>query len=141
MSRSQRLTFLAIAAVIAIVAVVILASSGGGDDAGTSAQATSTATPAPGAAETATPTATAQPQPPLVTGNGVEKLRFKQGDTVRFRVRANTADEVHVHGYDLKKDVEPGQTVTFSFPASITGIFEIEFENAGKQIAQLRVDP
>jgi hypothetical protein len=144
MSRGQRLTFLGIAVVIAIVAVVILAASGGsGNDesSDTSAQATPAATATAGAGETATPTATAKPEPPLVTGNGIAKLRFKQGDTVVFRVRVNTADEVHVHGYDLKKDVTPGQTVTFSFPASITGIFEIEFENAGRQIAQLRVDP
>jgi hypothetical protein len=56
-------------------------------------------------------------------------------------VRSSVADEVHVHGYDLMKDVEPGKTVTFSFPADITGIFEVELEGAGKQIAQLRVDP
>ena len=69
------------------------------------------------------------------------KLEFEQGDTVRFRVRADVADHVHVHGYDLMKDVEPGETITFSFPADITGIFEIELEDAGEQIAQLRVDP
>jgi heme/copper-type cytochrome/quinol oxidase subunit 2 len=60
---------------------------------------------------------------------------------VQFRVRANTTDEVHVHGYDLKQNVTPGKTVTFTFPAKITGIFEVEFEHATKQIAQLRVDP
>jgi hypothetical protein len=141
-SRSQRLTFLAIAVVIAIVAAAILiASGGGGDDTGRSAQGTPTATPTAGGIGTATPTATAKPAPPLVTGNGIKKLRFKQGERVRFRVKADSADEVHVHGYDLKKDITPGATVTFSFPASITGIFEVEFENAGRQIAQLRVDP
>ena len=56
-------------------------------------------------------------------------------------MRSDVSDEVHVHGYDLMKDVEAGQTVTFSFPADITGIFEIELEGAGKQIAELRVDP
>ena len=30
---------------------------------------------------------------------------------------------------------------TVSFPADITGIFEIEYEGQGKQIAELRVDP
>jgi type IV secretory pathway VirB10-like protein len=145
-SRAQRFSFLAVAVVIAIVAVVILVSSGNDEEeAGTDAQATATATPTPGAdataepTETATPTAT--PKPPLVTPGKVTDLRFKQGDTVRFRVRSDVADEVHVHGYDLMKDVEPGQTITFSFPATITGIFEIELENAGEQIAQLRVDP
>ena len=144
MSRTQRLSFLAVAVAIAIVAVVILAS--GGDDeepAPTSADATATATATPTAeeTETPTPTATPKPQPPLLTQGKVTNLRFEQGDTVRFRVRADVADHVHVHGYDLMKDVEPGKTITFSFPATITGIFEIELEDAGEQIAQLRVDP
>ena len=149
MSRAQRLTFLAIALVIAVVAVVIIASSGNDEEEATNARGpvtpTATATPSDdGSAEpTETATPTPEPEPPLVvagTGN-VTKLRFKQGDTVRFRVRSNVADEVHVHGYDLMKDVEPGKTITFSFPASITGIFEIELESRGEQIAQLRVDP
>ena len=150
MSRAQRLTFLGIAVAIAIVAVIVLASTGNDEqEATTGAQAT--ATPAPTAAETAapdetatatpTPTATPKPQPPLVTPGKVTKLEFEEGDTVRFRVRADTTDHVHVHGYDLMKDVEPGKTITFSFPATITGIFEIELEDAGEQIAQLRVDP
>ena len=146
MSRSQRLTFLAVAAAIAVVAVaVLLIAGGGGDD---EQQAGATATQAPTAtptepAGTATPTATAtpEPQPPLVTAGKITNLRFKQGQTVAFRVRADTTDEVHVHGYDLMKDIAPGETVNFSFPASITGIFEVELEDAGEQIAQLRVDP
>ena len=148
MSRSQRLTFLAIAAVIAIGAVIILTTASGNDEQeATSAQATATpaatdtAEPDATATETPTPTPTPKPEPPLVTPGKVAKLRFEQGETVRFRVRADVSDHVHVHGYDLMKDVEPGKTVTFSFPAEITGIFEIELEDAGEQIAQLRVDP
>jgi hypothetical protein len=148
-SRTHRLVFLGIAVVIAVVAVIVLASGSTSDkqDEPPVAQATATATPDTGGAEapsgTATPepAATPKPQPTLVTPGKITKLRFAEGDTVRFRVRSDVADEVHVHGYDLMKDVEPGQTVTFSFPATITGIFEIELENAGEQIAQLRVDP
>jgi hypothetical protein len=125
-SRAQRLGFLGVAVVIAIVAAIALSSSGG-DDEPSSAQ--TSATPEP------------TPQQPLLTPGKVAKLRFKQGDTVRFRVRSDAADEVHVHGYDLKQDVEPGKEITFSFPAEISGIFEIELEDAGQQIAQLRVDP
>jgi hypothetical protein len=144
MSRSQRLTFLAIAVVIAVVAVIVLVTAGGGDNGETASsgtQPTATATTADDGAETPEPTATAAPEPPLVTTDEITKLRFKQGDTVRFRVRSDVSDEVHVHGYDLMKDVEAGQTVTFSFPADITGIFVVELEGAGEQIAQLRVDP
>jgi hypothetical protein len=148
-SRTQRLTFLAIAVVIAIVAVVVLTTAGGSssdeEEANTGAQATATPTDtaAPDATPTETPepTPTPKPQPPLVTRGEVTKLRFEQGEQVRFRVRSDVADHVHVHGYDLMKDVEPGKTITFTFPAEITGIFEIELEDRGEEIAQLRVDP
>ncbi len=148
MSRAQRLAFLAIAAAIAI-AVVALSSSGGDEE--PTASARSTATPAATApaepaatataAETPEPTPKPKPEPPLVIPGKPAELRFTQGETIRFRVRADTADHVHVHRYDLMKDVEPGKTITFSFPAEITGIFEIEPEDAGEEIAQLRVDP
>jgi hypothetical protein len=148
-SRAQRLTFLAIAVVIAVVAAIVLTTAGAGDDeqeaASTGAQPTAPATATAAAGETPTetpePTPTPKPEPPLVTPGKVTKLRFEQGDTVRFRVRSDVADHVHVHGYDLMKDVAPGETITFSFPAEITGIFEIELEDRHEQIAQLRVDP
>ena len=142
MSRAQRLIFLAIAAAIAIIAVVALSSSGGDEEPpAPSARSTAVVEPAATAAETPEPTPTPNPEPPLVIPGKPAKLRFTQGETIRFRVRADTADHVHVHGYDLVQDVEPGKTITFSFPAKITGIFEIELEDAGEEIAQLRVDP
>jgi hypothetical protein len=71
----------------------------------------------------------------------VVKLRFTEGETVRFRARSETAEEIHVHGYDRYVDLPAGETVTESFKATITGIFEIELHGAGEQIAELRVDP
>jgi FtsP/CotA-like multicopper oxidase with cupredoxin domain len=145
MSRNQRLSFLGIAAVIAIVAIVVFAAGGGSDEKDTGAPAAQqTATPTADDGEstpTATPTATPKPQPPLLQAGKVAKLRVTQGETVRFRVRSDEAEEVHVHGYDLMKDLEPGQTASMSFEATITGIFEIEFEHSAEQIAELRVDP
>ena len=146
MSRAQRFTFLGIAVVIAVVAVILLADSSEDDDnppasnAGATATATPTASPG-GETPTATPTPTPTPQPPLLDGSKVVKLEFKEGDTVRFRVTSDTPEEVHIHGYDIAKDLEPGKVTTVSFPADITGIFEIEYEGQGKQIAELRVDP
>jgi hypothetical protein len=149
MSRAQRLSFLAIAAVIAVVAVVLLGSSGGDDDgtAQTGAQATATptpgadATPAAGETPTPTPTPTPKPQPPLLQAGKVTKLRVKQGETVRFRVRSPNPDEIHVHVYDVTEEIVPGKTASVSFRADITGIFEIEFHGTGELIGQLRVDP
>jgi hypothetical protein len=56
-------------------------------------------------------------------------------------VNSDVADEIHVHGYDFKKNVEKGGSVSFSFPAKIEGVFEVELEDAGEQIAELRVRP
>lgn len=72
---------------------------------------------------------------------GVQELEYGAGEQVRFKVDSDVADEVHVHGYDLMKDVAAGGSVSFSFPAEIEGIFEVELEEHGEQIAELRVNP
>jgi FtsP/CotA-like multicopper oxidase with cupredoxin domain len=143
MSGRQRFTFLAIAVVIAIVAVIVLADSSEDETepAQTAATATATATAEePAAEDTPTPTPTPEP-PPLLTAGKVTELEATEGETVRFRVRSDTPEEVHVHGYNISKAIEAGQTATMSFKAAITGIFEIEFEESGTQIAELKVEP
>lgn len=72
---------------------------------------------------------------------GVKKLEFTKGDQVRFTVVSDTADEIHVHGYDLMKDVEKGGSVSFSFKGSIDGRFVVELEDHKQQIAELDVTP
>jgi hypothetical protein len=72
---------------------------------------------------------------------GVQELEFDSGDEVAFTVESDVADEVHVHGYDLMEDVSAGGEVSFDFPAEIEGIFEVELEGRGEQIAELRVNP
>ena len=145
MSRAQRLTFLGIAAIIAVVAVIVL--SGGGDETDKVADATATPTARPsatasGTAEaTATPTPKPKPKPPLLRAGSERTLSFDQGDTVRFRVRHDDAEEVHVHGYDIKKDLAANETANVSFEASIPGIFEIELEHSGTPLGRLKVEP
>jgi hypothetical protein len=145
MSRGQRLTFLGIAAAIAIVAVVLLA--GGGDDPSDSGQqAAATATPSATrepqeASPQETPTPTPKPKPPLLQTGKVTKLEATEGDTVRFQVRSDTPDEIHVHAYDIEREVPAGKTISVSFEATITGIVEIEFHGSGEQIGELTVEP
>ena len=54
---------------------------------------------------------------------GVQKLTVKKGGRVTFTVKSDTADEIHVHGYNFHKDVEKGGSVSFDFPATISGEF------------------
>jgi pullulanase/glycogen debranching enzyme len=121
MSRAQRLSFLAIAVVVGVVAVVvILASGGGSDDSSSSAASGKTVVLEPGK---------------------VQKLKYTQGDEVRFQVRSPKADEVHVHGYNIERELTPNQTTTIAFKATINGIFDIEVHSTDTQIGQLTVEP
>jgi hypothetical protein len=72
---------------------------------------------------------------------GIRVLSYNKGDQIHFKVRSDVSDEVHVHGYDLMKDVKAGGTVAFDFPATIEGIFEAELEGRKEQIIELRVNP
>ena len=72
---------------------------------------------------------------------GVQELKVKKDGQVHLTVNSDTPDEIHVHGYDLMKDVEKGGSVKFDFKATIDGRFEIELEDAKEQIADLSVEP
>lgn len=72
---------------------------------------------------------------------GITKIEVSHGERVRFKVHSDVAEEVHVHGYDLMKDVPAGGTIEFDFPAEIEGIFEAEMEGVATQILELQVNP
>lgn len=65
----------------------------------------------------------------------------EQGREVRLVVTADVADEVHVHGYDLFVAVAPGSPATVDFTADIPGAFEVELEERGLRLFELRVRP
>jgi uncharacterized cupredoxin-like copper-binding protein len=119
MSRTQRLSFLVIAVVVAVVAVVVILASGGGGDSAASDSGRTV----------------------LLEPGKVQKLKYTQGDEVRFQVRSPKADEVHVHGYDIERELKPGKTTTIAFKATINGIFDIEVHSTDQQIGQLTVEP
>lgn len=73
--------------------------------------------------------------------DGIEELEYSAGEEIRFRVSSDGAEEVHVHGYDIAEDVPAGGTVEFAFPAELEGIYEVELEKLGVQIAQLQINP
>jgi hypothetical protein len=72
---------------------------------------------------------------------GIAQLTYNEGETVRFKVDSDVSDEVHMHGYDIMKDVKAGGSVSFAFPATIEGVFEAELESRKEQILELTVNP
>lgn len=100
-----------------------------------------------GAAQTADTKGQAKPAvPTIVIKNGkpvggITNLTVNEGEQVRFKVDSDVSDEVHMHGYDIMKDVEAGGSVSFDFPATIEGVFEAELEDRKEQILELTVNP
>jgi hypothetical protein len=75
-----------------------------------------------------------------VPAGGIVRKTVAKGDRVVLVVTSDVADEVHLHGYDLSRDVAPGKTARLPFRATIVGRFEVELEDRGVQIADLTVE-
>ena len=73
-----------------------------------------------------------------VTG-GVAHPKVPLNSTIKLTVTSDVADEVHVHGYDKKADVEAGESVTLTWVAKVPGTFEVELESKETQIAEIEV--
>jgi hypothetical protein len=125
MSRNA-LRALGAAAVLAFAGGLYLLLDGAGEDR------------RPGSADKGVPTIVVRDGEPV---GGVRELTFYSDEAIRFRVTSDSAQEVHLHGYDVAKEVEPGGTVAFDVPADIAGIFGAELEDTEEQIARVTVRP
>ena len=151
MSRNGRL--LAIAGALVVLAIAFVVLSPGGDDEPTTTTGTTASTTTTTTATTPTSTAPAPPPPEKPKAakivvrdgkpvGGVKRIEVKKGDRALIEVSSSdTSDEIHLHGYDLKRDLSAGGKVRFDFTAKTDGIYEIELEGAGVQIAELVVEP
>jgi hypothetical protein len=61
------------------------------------------------------------------------------GEHVTLAITSDTADEVHVHGYDLEAELSPGEPTEIAFDATIPGVFEVELHEAGTLLLTLQV--
>ena len=123
------------------------------------AATTAPAPPPPASAPTETtappppppPPPPAQPKPEVTTirivirggipQGGVTRATVRKGRRFRIVVRSDVADHVHLHGYDITRDVAPGKPAQIVTSATLTGVFEIELEDRGLPIAELSVTP
>ena len=114
-----------------VLAVALTGCGGGGDD--NQSAATTTA----GAAG-------AQTVQIAVTGTMVQtaarRVKVPLDGKVRLQVTADRADEVHLHGYDRKVDIEPGTQAVLEFQADTPGVFEVELEEAALKLVELQVE-
>ena len=155
MSRNQRIALVLAAVLVAVVAFVVASPGGDDDDSDQAAQTTTSR----GSGDETTPTEeqvipAVPPEPATerirIAGGevvgGPKTITVEKGDRVRIVVSADAHDDIHLHGYDVEKEVSPGEPARFDFKASIEGQFEMEShvaEDAGREpkIANLVVEP
>lgn len=146
MERGQRIALIGAALVVAAMAFILLQPDDSDDDMEPTPTATSTTL---GGEPTATVPAP-EPRPQFerirIAGGSVQggerKITVAKGDVARIEVRSDAPDEIHLHGYDVTKNVAPGEPARFRIDADIEGIFEIEAHDLGHVIiGTLVVEP
>jgi FtsP/CotA-like multicopper oxidase with cupredoxin domain len=134
MSNAQRLAVLAGALIVLVGGFFLLSPGSDKNDTATTATTGTTAAPEPAA--TTIRVAGGKPV------GGVQSITAHKGDTVRIDVTSpDTTSEVHLHGYDIKRELKAGGSVSFSFSATAEGIFEMELEGTATQIAKIAIGP
>jgi len=140
-----------LAAAVLLLSGFWLASCGGGDDAGTP-ESTRTPPTIPTTTDTTTTTTTTTTeveQPTFVRvrvvggvpKDGIVRETVDKGDRVVLVVTSDVGDHVHVHGYDIMRDIAAGGTARIRFRATLPGRFEVELEDRGVPIADVTVEP
>jgi hypothetical protein len=114
-------------------------------------EATTETTPTATATVTETAPAPQEPKPEVPTlrvlvrdgalVRRIQRLRVERGARVRIVVRADVRDHVHLHGYDVMRDVGPGAPAQIVVRATIPGLFEIELEERKLLVGELEVRP
>jgi hypothetical protein len=123
-----------VAVVASMLAALLVAGCGSSDDSGGSGStpvgATTDSTSASASASTSPSSGGTNVEVTIAAGNVTpdpsRKVEVATGDPVHISVTSDHADEVHVHGYDIEKEVSADGTVTIDFTADIPGQFEVE---------------
>ena len=130
-----------VGAALAVVALLVSVACGGDDDTPTVASDTPVTTTGDSSPSTTTSAGTVLSV--TVRGGSVAEGGSRQRATlnqpVTIRVTSDVAEEVHVHGYEKRFTVAPGQRGEITFNANIPGVFEVEFERSHKLLFTMEV--
>lgn len=77
----------------------------------------------------------------LARDGAVREFTVREGDTLTLRITTDRKVLLHIHGYDLKRELVPRETAVLSFAATLSGRFEIEDELTERTLGVLVVEP
>lgn len=145
-----------LAPAVLLAAVLALTACGSDEPTASPSPTLSSAGASPSASASAAPSAAPSTEPePVVTPDDAQvvsitvagseitgdtgRVEVEAGTTVRLTVTSDTADEIHVHGFDLTAALSPGQATQLEFVADRPGIFEVELHDARKVLTRLQI--
>jgi hypothetical protein len=140
---------LIVAATLVVAAGLFVVLRPDDDDEPTASDAATTTQPA------ATTVAPPPPSPPAAQSparvrivvrdgqpvGGLRRVTVAKGRRVVLIVISDVADHVHLHGYDVMRDVAPGMPARLSFRATIVGTVEVELEDRQLPLATVTTKP
>jgi heme/copper-type cytochrome/quinol oxidase subunit 2 len=134
-------------ALVGFVGFVVLAGCAGTDPDAARSGGVPTSRPepssAPSAAEEVPTRGAGQRIDVRATGGAVTgdtgRVPVAVGTAVTLVVTSDAADEVHVHGYDLQRELVPGTPAELAFDATLPGVFEVELHETETVLLTLQV--
>ena len=141
-----------VALMLAALAAIAVALAGcGGDSTNDAVTTTETTATAPTTTVDTTETTATTPASEAkvlrvnvvkgVPEGGIQRPTVDKGDKVVLVVRTDSGEAVHLHGYNIEKDVVPGKALRMPFTANIAGRFEVELHPTDALIAVIEVKP
>jgi hypothetical protein len=146
----NRLLIVAAALAVAVVLFVVLRPDDDEDNAASTIPTTTETVTTFTEPSVPPPTRPPTPPPPArvritVRGGtpvgGVRRVTVGKGRRVVLTVTSDVSDHVHLHGYDIMRDVGPGMPARISFRATIVGTVEAELEDRHVPLARITTQP
>jgi hypothetical protein len=72
---------------------------------------------------------------------GIRRVTVGRGRRVVLIVTSDVSDHVHLHGYNVFRDVAPGRPARLAFRATIVGTVEVELEDRRIPLARVTTQP
>jgi hypothetical protein len=72
---------------------------------------------------------------------GIRRVTVGRGRRVVLIVTSDVSDHVHLHGYNVFRDVAPGRPARLAFRATIVGTVEVELEDRHVPLARITTQP
>jgi len=70
---------------------------------------------------------------------GPEIFKVTLGEIVDIWILSDVDDEIHVHGYDLRFDLDAAAPFNLTFEADVPGIFEVETHDLQQPLFEIEV--